>query len=101
MNNEIHFQDAESQTFSSQGLTFKDIILAHIRKITQLSCVEMRGGFWEHKPPQNPNINVTIDIYIPDSRECFSNAVLCLYDMLYPYFDDKIMECQWESNGHR
>ena len=84
---EIEFEDAESYSYnySKDKLTFKDIILQHLRKLTELSSVEFRGGY---------TIIVTTragdskENYIPDSREIFINAVQVFADMLYPYFDD-------------
>ena len=93
MNEEVQFIDAEARGgANNEKITFKDIVLSHLKKVGVFASVEMRGGFWEHKSHPNPNINETIDTYIPDSREVYSNAVEFLFDLLYAHFDKKMME---------
>ena len=92
---EASFEDADQSQFSADNnLTFKDIVLQHLKKITLLASVEMRGGFWQQTPHPNPSINTDIKVYIPDSREVYSNAVECLSDMLSPYFDKEMIEAE-------
>lgn len=91
------FEDADnfSYNFDKDRLTFKDIILQHLKKISQLASVEFRGGYWETKPSPNPNSNQDYRIYIPDTREVYSNAVECFADMLAPYFDDEMKKAEY------
>jgi len=99
--NETNFEDAESYSYSfnKDKLTFKDIILQHLKKISQFASVEFRGGYWEIKEvPFSSGSGVVHSIsnkvYVPDSREVYSNAVECLADMLYPYFDEEMKKAE-------
>lgn len=94
------FEDAESYSFNylKDRLSFRDLILLHVKKIAQLACVEFRGGYWEVReiPVVKGNAGYTLKntVYIPDTRECYSNAVECLADMLAPYFDKEMSEAE-------
>lgn len=73
-------------------IQFRDIVLSFVQQIGRNANCEFRGGYWEEKPHPNPNFNGVIKIYIPDSREVYSNSVEYLYDILYPHFDKKTLE---------
>lgn len=63
-------------------ITWKTIILEHIRKILELRRVEFKGGY-----------NVMVEsqsFYIPDTRQPYINAVDGLSDVLLPFFDKKM-----------
>ena len=91
MKEETQFQDAEgfNPTYNNT-LTFKDIVLQHLKKIGQFASVELRGGYWEHRPNPNPNMNMPIKTYVPDTRDIYCNAIEYLADVLYPYFDEEM-----------
>ena len=94
---EIKFIDAEAyQGGSQEKLTFREIVLGHLRKISQYASVEFRGGFWEERSINHTQYTETVRTYISDTREVYSNAVEYLYDLLYPHFDDE-METSGES----
>lgn len=95
---DTQFEDAEqyNYSFDKNKITFKDIILMHLKKIGEYSSVEFRGGFWEERITQT-NPSTIIRIYIPDTREVYSNAVDYLADMLFPYFDDKMNQAEQQS----
>ena len=92
------FIDAETEWRSNKDdITFRYIVMKHLMKIALLCCVEFRGGYWQQKitigkdgPP------IEEKVYVPDTREEFSNAVNFLHDILIPYFD-KSMEESSES----
>lgn len=86
---EPQFEDAESfsMNYGKDQLTFRDIILQHLRKIAQFSSVEFRGGYWDYRAIHSNYQTNIVKTYIPDSREVYSNAVEALADLLYPYFD--------------
>lgn len=94
MSDNIQFEDAESYSpnMLKDRLTFRDILLSHLKKITGFASVEFIGGYWEQKPHPNPSSNATINVYVPDTREVYSNAVECLADLLAPYFDKEMKE---------
>ena len=85
---DIIFDDGESiGSYSNDGVTFKEIVLQHLRQITRFSSVEFRGGYTQQKVVNTGGITNVAQTYIPDTREVYSNAVECFADMLCPYFD--------------
>lgn len=91
------FEDAESYNsyFGKERLTFKDIILQHLKRISQLSSVEFRGGYFAKKLiPMPSGVTLTSEEYVPDTREIYRNAVDVLADMLAPYFDKTMRESE-------
>lgn len=96
---EEQYEDAESysQNYMKDKITFRDIILQHLKKISQYASVEFRGGYWEIKPSPKPSSNIEYKIYIPDTREVYSNAVECFADMLCPYFDQEMKDAEQQA----
>ena len=96
---DVKFVDAEMwQGGKIEKLTFREIVLAHVKKIGQLSCVEFRGGFWETREVPIGNMQtITQKTYIPDTRECYSNAVEYLFDLLFPHFDKEMRKAGQEA----
>jgi len=78
-------EDIEIET--KVGYTYKELVLYHFKRVTTHSCVEFRGGFYTTIENRDGS---TIQIYTPDTREVFSNAVLSLAILLRPKFDDEI-----------
>lgn len=95
MEDDVKFIDAESWTGTNkEKLTFKEIVLSHLKKIGCFTSVEFRGGYWEIRPNPNINSNMDIKIYVPDTREVYSHSIEYLYDILYPHLDQEtIKEC--------
>ena len=93
---DAQFQDGEgyAQNYVKNQISFRDIILGHLKNISGYASVEFRGGFWEVKPPTNPHLNVEYRTYVPDTREVYSNAVECFADMLFPYFDRAMKQAE-------
>ena len=89
---DVGFIDAESQPSGKEKITFREIVLNHLKKIGTFMSVEMRGGYWEEKPHPNPNLNITLKTYIIDTREVFSNSIGYFYELLYPHFDKKMKD---------
>ena len=102
MTNELtaqQFEDAENTSFNymKDKISFRDIILQHLKKISQLSSVEFRGGYWETTPIILQGASTYTKKYVPDSREMYSNAVECFADMLCPYFDKEMKKAEEEA----
>lgn len=86
--------DAESYIPNeSDGTNFRQIILLHLKKISSISFQEYRGGFWITTPSNNMNQD-PLKRYIDDTREQYSNAVECLSDLLFPYFDEEMKDAE-------
>jgi len=86
---EEQFIDAEAMFLTGkEKLNFQLIALLHLKKITTLCTVEWHGGYFNEKTFSN----YTEKFYIMNSRDCFWNAIFCLYDLCYPYFDKEMKE---------
>lgn len=93
MSDDISFIDAESySTGFNDKVSFRLIVLEHIKRLAVIGSKELRGGYWTKTIVQvGPGAQV-IEKYVPDTREEYSNAVNFLYDVLYPHFDEKMIE---------
>lgn len=89
---EIQFLDADSRTVGKEKITFREIVLNHLKRILTFASVEFRGGFWEYRSHPDPQRNDPLKTYIHDTREIYSNAIEGLYDVLFPHFDKKMKD---------
>lgn len=65
----------EKFSWNKEGGTLKEIILRHIRKLSDISCQELTEGYWDERPQQiGENISI-IRTYHPDLREAYINGV--------------------------
>ncbi len=65
-------------------LSFKDIVLGHLKKILEMSTTEFRGGY-------NTTVmhgNWTEKVYVPSSKKNYIQAVEHLSYVLLPHFDN-------------
>ncbi len=69
------------------GMSWREIILEHVRKILECSRTEFRGGFW-NESGNNPPIRT----YIFDTRATYINGVNSLADVLLPFFDEDMQK---------
>ena len=101
----MEFEAPESYKGIKANLTFREIVMNHLRKITQLCCVEFRGGFYIEKIHTAGGGSYKETIYIPDTRETYINAVNMLHDLLLPIFDkqmkskSKILEMKYQNKS--
>ncbi len=73
--------------------SFKEEVITIVIKIFELSCNEFRGGYTIKKD----HGNWVEDVYVPDSRKIYCQAVECLNFILLPHFDldeDEIKKLQ-------
>lgn len=91
MEENIKFQDAESYSSQSKDITFKQIVLQHVNSISGYASKEMRGAYYENKASKGGFIT---QVYVPDTREVYSNAVNYLADVLAPHFDKEMEEAE-------
>lgn len=82
---EEHPDEFDSSSIVS---TFKDVVLTQLLKLNNLCNVEFRGGYYTTVPTKGGEEK---EVYVQDSREVFSNAVLALRILLEPRFD-KVMK---------
>lgn len=71
---------------NSEKLEFRQIVLQHLKDILRLGQVEFRGGYMK----EISHGAYSTHEYVPDSRDCYINAVLGFIDILLPYFDDRM-----------
>ena len=68
-----------------EELSLREIILRHIRKMSDLSCQELTPSYWEERPVKIGSGVSIIRSYHPDLREAFINAVDFLFYLIRPY----------------
>lgn len=92
MDDDIKFIDGETyKGGKGEGITFKQIVLNQVSRITKLMSKEFHGGYYNEKvKPLGGDVPIIERTYIEDSREQFKNSVNCLYDLLYPQFDKQM-----------
>jgi len=69
--------------------SFNDVLFPHLRRITLLASVEMRGGYYATVTSKT---GTEKKVYISDTRENYSQAVLCLAHISIHKFDKKMKE---------
>lgn len=67
-----------------EAYTFKDLVMRHLYNISKLYCVELRGGYYTLKKDKHGE---EVEVYVPDSREALSNAIMFLAQLLMCKFD--------------
>lgn len=78
---------SDQAEYKEQELSLNEIILRHIRKISDICCQEFTGGYWNKKPMQTRQGIMYTEEYHEDKRESYSNAVDFLVDIIYPKAD--------------
>jgi len=71
-----------------QKKSFRDIALAHLNKILELSCDEFRGGYTQKVIKGN----YVEEVYVPDNRKRISQAIEFLSYLLLPFYDKDMKE---------
>ncbi len=66
-------------------LSLKEIILRHIRKMSDLNCQELTKSYYEKRPVKMGNSVSIIEKYHPDLREAFINATDFLFSLIQSY----------------
>lgn len=83
------FLDADTYSGGAkEGLTFQQIVLFQVSRITRLQSVEFTGGYWNSRARMMGGVGITEKYYIPDSRDQFINATNNLHDVLNAHFDE-------------
>lgn len=79
---------SEESSVNEEKLTLKEIMLRHIRKISDICSKEFAHGYWKKKPFKTSDGIVFVEERIEDSREAYSNAVDFLIDLALPQSDN-------------
>lgn len=88
-NNMSFIDEVSSSGSGAQAL--KDVVIAHIRRIAEISSQEMTKGYWEKKPMQVGGGIIISETYHPDLRESYCNAVDFLIDIVEPESDKEFI----------
>jgi len=93
---DIKFEDGENYSFdyNKDKISFREIILQHLRKIFTLASVEYRGGGYEERTLVSNGVVNSMKVYIPDTREVYSNAIEVMADGLLPYYDSDMEKAE-------
>lgn len=83
----LDFIDAEAYLPNKEGTTIKDIIFAHLGKISTISTKEFTRGYWQKKPVATSGGFYMTETYHEDLRKAYINSVEFLWDLLLPKFD--------------
>jgi len=87
------FIDADSyQGGKQEKVTFRDIVLSQVKKISDNSNKEFKGGYYDYKPINVGQFGSSVKVYVPDSREVYSNSVEYLYDLVFPHADKELIK---------
>lgn len=99
MSKDVQFIDAESYQGGgiNDKITFRIIVLEHIRRLFSLGSEEWHGGYWKDVSYGVNNLIGTTQVYVPNTRKKFNNAVWTLYDFLEPHLDQKGIEAFKEA----
>jgi hypothetical protein len=80
-------EESDYEDHFQKGVSINDIILRHIRKISDICCQEFTGGYWQRKPVKTAGGVLFTEEYHEDVRQAYCNAVDFLIDVLYPLAD--------------
>jgi len=83
--------------------SIKKIILRHISRIADICCKEFVPSFYEKRPVKVGDGIAIAEIYHPDMREAYSNAVDFLCDVMFPSSDDTFKEFlkKWKEKSKK
>ena len=98
-NENIEFRE-EGEYQGEQKYSIKEIILRHIRKISDICCKEFTGGYWDKKPIRTQSGIMFSETYHEDVREAYCNAVDFLVDVVYPMGDKALKDYLLKFEGY-
>lgn len=91
MEEEIDFIDAEEYVGKGKGMSYKEIVLRHLGKISQICTKEFKEGYWQKKPIATSGGGMFMtEVYHEDTRDAYINAVDYFHDILLPFFDESM-----------
>lgn len=95
---ELIFVDGSEQTDFSKGISFKEIVMSHLSKISNICTKEFKEGYWQKRPVNTGGGVSYVEIYHEDTREAYINSVDFLHDLLLPKFDKEMEMAMVEIN---
>lgn len=82
----------EFVTLKQEKVTIKEVIIMHIKKISDITTKELTPSFWSKKPVKVGEGVAIVETYHPDTRMAYCNAVDFLLDLLMPHADKPFLE---------
>jgi len=79
---------------SKEKVSFREIVLAHLKKILEISTSEFRGGYTKIVYSGNTSHKE----YVPNSRKCYIQSIEALSDVLIAYFDKEMKKAEEDYN---
>ena len=79
-------------TLQKEKVTIKEVIILHIKKISDLSTKELTPSFWSKRPMKMGDGVAIVETYHPDTRMAYCNAVDFLLDLMMPKADKKFKD---------
>lgn len=75
-------------SFGKDGISYQQILLNQLARITQVLSEDMIEGHWKTLPMKTGTGAVMMhEIYISDGRKKAINSIMCYYELLLPRFD--------------
>lgn len=75
-----------------EKLSLKEVVIMHIKGISELSRKEFTPSFWSKKPMKIGDGVAMVETYHEDKRLAYINSVDFLLDLMLPYADDQFNE---------
>jgi len=79
-------------TLQKEKVTIKEVIIMHIKKISDLSTKELTPSFWSKKPMKMGDGVAIVETYHADTRLAYCNAIDFLLDLMMPKADAKFKQ---------
>lgn len=78
--------------YNNDKISFRDIVLEHLKRCIKLGSVEWRSGGYEDKVAVTNGVVNIAKIYISDTREEYIHAVLQLRCLMIPHYDKEMLK---------
>ena len=85
MNSNFEFKE-QADYLKGEG-SLKEVVVRHIKKISDISCQELTGSYTVKKPVKIEGGVFIMEEYHPDLREAYCNAIDFLAMVVYPDSD--------------
>ena len=80
----VSFDDGSHYTTKGgEGISYRELVLAHLKKVSESSFCEFRGGYFTIIKSKEGER----EVYIPDTREIYCNAVYSIALFIQPRFN--------------
>lgn len=84
-------EDTGGSWGNKQGMTYQEILMNQLSRITKIASQEMKEGFWKTMPLKSgTGAMMMTRIWISDGRKEYINAIQCLHDLLLARFDKEM-----------